>query len=202
MVDLAATFGVTLPAEPNAPALADFLHERKKKDPERFAEVSLSVVKLMGPGEYAVADPDTPETHFGLAVDDYAHSTAPNRRYGDLVTQRLLKACARGDKPPYSAAELLPIAQRCSEREDHARKFERTMRKVGAALFLSTKIGSEYDAIVTGVNSKGTFVRTIHPPAEGRVVQNEEGVDVGDRVRVRLVATEPTRGFIDFVRID
>jgi VacB/RNase II family 3'-5' exoribonuclease len=201
MVDLAATFGVTLPAEPDAPALSDFLNERKKKDPQRFAEVSLSVVKLMGPGEYAVADPDTPETHFGLAVDDYAHSTAPNRRYGDLVTQRLLKACARGDKPPYTAAELLPIAQRCSEREDHARKFERTMRKVGAALFLSTKIGSEYDAIVTGVNSKGTFVRTIHPPAEGRVVQNEEGLDVGDRTRVRLVATEPTRGFIDFVRI-
>ena len=201
IVGLAATFGVTLPVEPDAPALAAFLNERRAKDPKRFAEVSLSVVKLMGPGEYAVADPDTPETHFGLAVDDYAHSTAPNRRYGDLVTQRLLKSCARGDRPPYSAAELLPIAERCSEREDHARKFERTMRKVGAALFLSTRIGTEYDAIVTGVNAKGTFVRTIDPPAEGRVVQNEEGLDVGDRTRVRLVATEPTRGFIDFVRI-
>lgn len=201
ILGLAATFGVTLPAEPNAPALAAFLDERRAKDPRRFAEVSLSVVKLMGPGEYAVADPDTPETHFGLAVDDYAHSTAPNRRYGDLVTQRLLKSCARGDRPPYSAAELLPIAERCSQREDHARKFERTMRKVGAALFLSTRIGTEYEAIVTGVNAKGTFVRTIDPPAEGRVVQNEEGLDVGDRTRVRLVATEPTRGFIDFVRI-
>lgn len=201
IVDLAAGFGVTLPADPDAPALAAFLHERKEKDPARFTEVSLSVVKLMGPGEYAVADPDTPETHFGLAVDDYAHSTAPNRRYGDLVTQRLLKACARGDRPPYSAAELLPIAQRCSEREDHARKFERTMRKVGAALFLSTRIGATFDAIVTGVTAKGTFVRTIDPPAEGRVVENEKGLDVGDRTRVRLVATEPTRGFIDFVRI-
>ncbi len=201
IVDLAATFGVTMPPEPDAPALAAFLNDRKAKDPKRFADVSLSVVKLMGPGEYAVADPDTPETHFGLAVDDYAHSTAPNRRYGDLVTQRLLKSCARGDRPPYSAAELLPIAQRCSEREDHARKFERTMRKVGAALFLSTRIGAEFDAVVTGVNAKGTFVRTIDPPAEGRVVQNEEGLDVGDRTRVRLVATEPTRGFIDFVRL-
>lgn len=201
IVALAATFEVKLPAEPDAPALAAFLNERRAKDPPRFAETSLAVVKLMGPGEYAVADPDTPETHFGLAVDDYAHSTAPNRRYGDLVTQRLLKSCARGDRPPYSAAELLPIAERCSEREDHARKFERTMRKVGAALFLSTRIGSEYDAIVTGVTAKGTFVRTIDPPAEGRVIRNEQGLDVGDRTRVRLVATEPTRGFIDFVRI-
>lgn len=201
IVALAATFDVKLPAEPDAPALAAFLNERRAKDPPRFAETSLAVVKLMGPGEYAVADPDTPETHFGLAVDDYAHSTAPNRRYGDLVTQRLLKSCARGDRPPYSAAELLPIAERCSEREDHARKFERTMRKVGAALFLSTRIGSEYDAIVTGVTAKGTFVRTIDPPAEGRVIRNEQGLDVGDRTRVRLVATEPTRGFIDFVRI-
>jgi exoribonuclease-2 len=202
IVDLAAAYDFKLPSEPDAPALADFLHDRKAKDPLKFADVSLSVVKLMGPGEYAVADPDTPETHFGLAVDDYAHSTAPNRRYGDLVTQRLLKSCARGDKTPYPAVDLLPIAQRCSEREDHARKFERTMRKVGAALFLSHRIGATFDAVVTGVSSKGTFVRTIDPPAEGRVVKGEHGLDVGDRTRVKLVATEPTRGFIDFVRID
>lgn len=201
IVDLAKTFEYELPAEPDALALSNFLHDRKAKDPKHFADVSLSVVKLMGPGEYAVADPDTPETHFGLAVDDYAHSTAPNRRYGDLVTQRLLKSCARGEKSPYPAAELLPIAQRCSEREDHARKFERTMRKVGAALFLSSRIGQLFDGVITGVNKSGTFVRTIDPPAEGRIVQNEEGLDVGDRVHVKLVATEPTRGFIDFVRV-
>lgn len=201
IVSLAAELDYELPAEANALALATFLAERREKDPKRFADLSLSVVKLMGPGEYAVADPDSPESHFGLAVDDYAHSTAPNRRYGDLVTQRLLKACARGAKPPYSAAELLPIAGRCSDREDHARKFERTMRKVGAALFLSSRIGQSFDAVVTGANPKGTFVRLLSPPAEGRVVSGEEGLDVGDRVRVKLVATEPKRGFIDFVRI-
>lgn len=201
IVSLAASFDYQMPAEANPLALAEFLEDRRAKDPKQFAEVSLSVVKLMGPGEYAVADPDSPESHFGLAVDDYAHSTAPNRRYGDLVTQRLLKACARGAKPPYSAAELLPIAQRCSEREDHARKFERTMRKVGAALFLSSRIGSTFDAVVTGVTPKGTFVRLLAPPAEGRVVAGEQGLDVGDHVRVKLTATEPTRGFIDFVRV-
>ncbi len=201
IVALAATHGVTLPEEPNAIALADFLKDRREADPRGFADVSLSIVKLLGPGEYAVADPDSPEGHFGLAVDDYAHSTAPNRRYGDLVTQRLLKAAARGDAPPYTAAELLPVAVRCSEREDHARKFERTMRKVGAALFLSKRIGSTYDAFCTGASNKGTFVRLVNPPAEGRLVEGVEGIDVGDRLRVRLVATEPTRGFIDFVRI-
>jgi exoribonuclease R len=188
-----------LPAEPNAVALSEFLEARRAKEPASFADVSLSVVKLLGPGEYAVADPDCPEGHFGLAVSDYAHSTAPNRRYGDLVTQRLLKAGARGEKTPYSAAELLPIATRCTDREDHARKFERTMRKVGAALFLSKRIGQTFEAVCTGVSSKGTFVRLLDPPAEGRIVENEEGLDVGDKTWVKLVATEPTRGFIDFV---
>jgi exoribonuclease-2 len=201
IVDLAKTFGDELPAEPDAIALSEFLRERKAKDPLRFAEVSLSVVKLLGPGEYAVADPEAPEGHFGLAVDDYAHSTAPNRRYGDLVTQRLLKAGARGDRSPYTADELRTVCTRLTEREDHARKFERTMRKVAAALFLSRKIGATFDAIVTGASDKGTFVRLLDPPAEGRVVEGEQGLDVGDRTRVRLVATEPTRGFIDFVRI-
>ena len=147
-----------------------------------------------------MADPDSPEGHFGLAVDDYAHSTAPNRRYGDLVTQRLLKATAQGAPSPYGVPALQEIADRCTERENHARKFERTMRKVGAALFLSGKIGETFDAIVTGANDRGTFVRVVDPPAEGRVVQGESGLDVGDKLRVRLVATEPTRGFIDFVR--
>jgi VacB/RNase II family 3'-5' exoribonuclease len=200
IVALAAPHGTELPADPDPRALSEFLRERREAAPASFAELSLSVVKLLGPGEYAVADPDCPEGHFGLAVEDYAHSTAPNRRYGDLVTQRLLKAAAHGDRPPYNAAELGTIAARCTEREDHARKFERTMRKVAAALFLSRRIGEEFDAVVTGVSSTGTFVRLIDPPAEGRVVEGERDLDVGDHTRVRLVATEPTRGFIDFVR--
>jgi VacB/RNase II family 3'-5' exoribonuclease len=201
IVALASELGSTLPAEPDPIALSDFLRQRQEAEPAKFADLSLSVVKLLGPGEYAVADPESPEGHFGLAVDDYAHSTAPNRRYGDLVTQRLLKAGARGERPPYTAKELGGIATRCTEREDHARKFERTMRKVAAALFLSKRIGATFEAVVTGVTPKGTFVRTIDPPAEGRVVDGEAGLDVGDHTRVRLVATEPSRGFIDFVRV-
>ena len=201
IVSLAKELGHDLPNEPDAIALSHFMEARRAADPKHHADLSLKVVKLMGAGEYAVADPDCPEGHFGLAVDDYAHSTAPNRRYGDLVTQRLLKAAARGDQSPYSVKELWDVARKCTEREDHARKFERTMRKVAAALFLSTRIGETFDAICTGVNDKGTFVRLISPPAEGRVVERERGMDVGDAVKVRLVATEPTRGFIDFVRV-
>lgn len=201
IVDLAATLGTKLPAEPNAIALADFLKERHEADPKRFVDLSLSVVKLLGPGEYAVADPKAPDGHFALAASDYAHSTAPNRRYGDLVTQRLLKAACAGKPSPYSVEELWQVAQRCTEMENHARKFERTMRKVAAASFLSKRIGDEFDAICTGVNDKGTFVRLEDPPAEGRVVEGEGGLDVGDTLRVRLVATEPRRGFIDFVRV-
>ncbi len=200
IVALAAESGFTLPAEPDALSLAHFLDARREAAPERFGEVSLSVVKLMGPGEYAVADPDCPEGHFGLAVEDYAHSTAPNRRFGDLVTQRLLKAAARGERAAYDVRELGLVAARCTEREDHARKFERNMRKVWAASFLSTRIGESFDAVVTGVTDKGTFVRLLAPPAEGRVVSGEAGLDVGDATRVRLVATEPSRGFIDFAR--
>jgi len=200
IVALAAELGTTLPADADPRALASFLEEQRAKDPAHFGDLSLSVVKLLGPGEYAVADPDSPEGHFGLAVDDYAHSTAPNRRYGDLVTQRLLKAAARGVASPYDVAALTAIAVRCTERENAARKFERTMRKVGAALFLSRRIGAIFDGVITGVSSKGTFVRLIDPPAEGRIVDGEAGLDVGDRLRVRLVATEPTRGFIDFAR--
>ena len=201
IVALAAELGFALPAEPDPRALSDFLDTRRERDPDSIGELSLSVVKLLGPGEYAVADPDSPEGHFGLAVDDYAHSTAPNRRYGDLVTQRLLKSAARGDAPPYDVPALWKVAERCTDREDHARKFERTMRKVGAALFLSSRIGAELEAIVTGATPKGTFVRVVEPPAEGRIVDGDAGLDVGDRIRVRLVATEPSRGFIDFVRI-
>ena len=200
IVEVAAGRGTTLPAEPDAVALSEFLRAQHASDPKHFTDLSLSVVKLMGPGEYAVADPSSPEGHFGLAVDDYAHSTAPNRRFGDLVTQRLLKAASSKQPTPYTVPELREISAHCTEMENHARKFERTMRKVAAATFLSRRIGEKFDAIVTGVSPKGTFVRLISPPAEGRVVRGEQGLDVGDSLRVELVATEPTRGFIDFVR--
>ncbi len=203
IVELAASLGFTLPAEPSATALSDFLAARRTAEPEKFGDLSLSVVKLIGPGEYALQRAQDPDTgHFGLAVDDYAHSTAPNRRYPDLITQRLLKACASRCQPPYSDDELIAIAQHCTERENGARKVERTMRKVAAALLLHDRIGEEFDGIVTGSGPKGVFVRLFKTPtAEGRVVSHEQGLDVGDKVRVRLVDTEPNRGFIDFVRV-
>jgi exoribonuclease-2 len=201
IVDVARERGASLPVEPDAIALSEFLQAQRIADPTHFADLSLSVVKLLGAGEYAVADPESPEGHFGLAVDDYAHSTAPNRRYGDLVTQRLLKAAARREKTPYTANDLRSICARITDQENNARKFERTMRKVAAASFLSSRIGDTFDAIVTGVAEKGTFVRLVDPPAEGRIVSGEAGLDVGDATRVRLVATEPRKGFIDFVRV-
>ncbi len=202
IVALAGSFGTQLPAEPDSRALSQFLEDRRKKDPSKFADVSLSVVKLLGPGVYALqraSDPD--QGHFGLAVDDYNHSTAPNRRYPDLVTQRLLKAAARNVPSPYSDEELQQIADHCTERENASRKVERTMRKVAAATFLSNRIGDEFDAIVTGASDKGVFARLFSPPAEGRIVRGEEGLDVGDKLRVRLVDTAPAKGFIDFARV-
>jgi exoribonuclease-2 len=151
----------------------------------------------MGPGEYVVEKPGENQEHFGLAVHDYTHATAPNRRFVDLVTQRILKA---QDGPPYSHEELAHIGAHCTEREHAAQKVERTMRKVGAALFMQKRIGETFDGIVTGVTKSGTFVRLVTPPAEGRVVRGEQSLDVGDKVRVKLVATEPSRGFIDFAR--
>lgn len=201
IVALAATFGTQLPQEPSSIALSQFLAERRKTDPQHFADVSLSVVKLIGPGEYVLQRASDPDTgHFGLAVTDYAHSTAPNRRYPDLITQRLLKTCAGSATAAYSDDELAEIAQHCTDRENAARKVERTMRKVAAARLLSSHIGETFDAIVTGVGDNGTFVRLLRPPAEGRVVRGEAGMDVGDQVHVRLVDTAPERGFIDFVR--
>ena len=201
IVELAASLGAKLPNEPDAKALAEFLAARRRADPNRFADLSLSVVKLMGPGEYALQRAsDADRGHFGLAVDDYAHSTAPNRRYPDLVTQRLLKACAADAPAPYSDDELAQIAAHCTERENAARKVERTMRKVAAAEFLSSRIGETFDAIVTGVTDKGVFARLLHPPAEGRIVRGEHGLDVGDAVKVVLLATDPSRGFIDLGR--
>jgi ribonuclease R len=207
IVDLAREHGTTLPPAPNAAALAEFLRARRAADPDRFADLSLAVVKLLGPGEYAVERPwasgtEGDEGHFGLAVDDYSHTTAPNRRYADLVMQRLLKATLLGAPVPYAADELDPIAARCTAMENAARKVEREMRKVVAATLLAHRIGESFDAIVTGVSTSGTYARLIHPPAEGRVVRGEHGVDVGDRIRVTLVSTDPRRGFVDFERSD
>jgi VacB/RNase II family 3'-5' exoribonuclease len=202
IVEIAAELGEELPPVPDSRALADFLARRKAADPLHFPDLSLAVVKSLGPGEYAVQAPgEESEGHFGLAVQDYTHSTAPNRRYADLVTQRLVKEALANEPPPYTIEELKQIAQQCTEREDAARKVERKMRKVAAALLLKDRIGEEFDAIVTGVTPKGTFARLITPPADGRVMRGERGLRVGERVRVRLLSTDPQRGFIDFARV-
>jgi exoribonuclease-2 len=203
IVALAASSGTTLPATPDARALADFLAARRAADPTRFPDLSLSIVKLLGPGEYVLDRPGTAddEGHFGLAVHDYSHATAPNRRYADLVTQRLVKAAAAKAPAPYSDDELAAIAARCTERENAANRVERVARKAAAALLLEHRIGSVFDAIVTGVNRDGTYVRLLSPPAEGRVIRGEAGMDVGERVRVKLTATDAARGFIDFAGV-
>ena len=203
IVELAARYGTTLPVEPDAIALAHFLKARRAADPERFPDLSLSIVKLMGAGIYALDLPGRdPGGHFGLATHDYSHATAPNRRYADLVTQRLVKAALANAPSPYTDDELAAIAQHCTEREDAARKVERSVRKTGAAILLGDRIGNVFEAIVTGVTKKGTYVRTIVPPVEGRVMRGNEGFDVGDRVRVKLLSTDPERGFIDFAGVE
>ncbi|MGO8759419.1 MAG: RNB domain-containing ribonuclease [Terracidiphilus sp.] len=199
IVQLAAEKGTTLPADPDSKALNDFLVAQKQKDPDHFPDLSLAVVKLMGPGEYVLVKPNAPSPgHFGLAVQDYTHSTAPNRRFPDVVTQRLLKAWLAQSAPPYSEDALNAIAQRCTEMEDAARKVEREMQKRIAAVVLHPHIGQTYQAIVTGVNNYGTFVRTLEPHVDGMLVRGGKGLDVGDRVTVKLVSTDPQRGFIDF----
>ncbi len=199
IVDLARQYNVTLPGTPESLALAKFLADRRAADPLRFPDLSLSVVKLMGRGEYALDLPGKdPGIHFGLAVHDYSHATAPNRRYADLVTQRLAKAALAGGPSPYSDDELSTIAAHCTEREDAANKVERTMRKVAAALMLAHRIGEVFDGIITGTGTHGTFARLFHPAAEGMVVHNPRGLDVGDKVRLRLVHTDPDKGYIDF----
>ncbi|MDB4899230.1 MAG: ribonuclease [Gemmatimonadetes bacterium] len=200
IVDIAAGFGVSLPAQPDAMALSGFLTTRRAADPLRFPDLSLSIVKLLGPGEYVLdlPGPADDQGHFGLAAHDYSHATAPNRRYADLVTQRLVKASIAKAPPPYGDDELAAIAKQCTERENAANRVERITRKAAAAILLADRIGSVFDAIVTGVNADGTYVRLLSPPAEGRVVRGQHGMDVGERVRVRLLSTDPTRGFIDF----
>jgi exoribonuclease-2 len=198
---ITAQYGVQLPDEPAPKPLSDFLAERRMADPGGFQDLSLAIVKLMGPGEYVVEHPNGPQSsHFGLALDDYSHSTAPNRRYADLIIQRLLFAANEGAPRPYTDAELEEIARRCTEREDAASKVERFMRKVAAAQLVRNRVGQEFGAMVTGASGKGTFVRLFSPPVEGKVVHGEDGMDVGDKVRVRLVDVNEERGFIDFER--
>jgi len=199
IVEIAARYGVTLPEAADPLALSHFLAARKAADPDHFCDLSLSIVKLLGPGEYVVVRSAAEhQGHFGLAVTSYTHSTAPNRRYADLIVQREVKAVLNGDPAPYTDAELADIAARCTERENAARKVERFMRKAVAAVWLSNRIGQTFDAIVTGASDKGTYVRLLKPPVEGRVVRGEKGLDVGDHTRVRLIHTDPERGFIDF----
>jgi exoribonuclease-2 len=198
---LAREAGDELPDVPDPKALSGFLSRRRQADPVRFPDLSLSVVKLLGRGEYVLSRSDEDEGHFGLAVTDYVHSTAPNRRYPDLITQRLLKAAIAGGPSPYTTDQLEALATHCTRQEDAAEKVERQIRKSAAALLLSSRIGDRFDAIVTGASDKGTWVRTFEPPAEGRVVRGFEGMDVGERVAVRLTQTDVFRGFIDFVGV-
>ncbi len=201
LVELARTLGGTLPIAPDARALNAFLSERRAADPGRFADLSLAVIKLMGPGEYAVERPgDSEPDHFGLAVQDYTHATAPNRRFADLVTQRLLKAAMASRPSPYEEGELTSIARTCTEMGDAARRVEREMSKRIAAVAMSSHVGESFDAVVTGVTPSGTFVRVAHPRVEGLLVHGAEGADVGDRLRVTLVRTDAERGYVDFAR--
>jgi exoribonuclease-2 len=201
IVRLAAAQGEKLPAQADSKALNDFLVKRKAADPDHFADLSLAVIKLIGPGEYVLERPGDPEQgHFGLAVQDYTHSTAPNRRFADVVTQRLIKALLDGKPGPYSDDELAAIATNCTQKGDAARKVEREMSKRLAAVAMSHRVGETFDAIVTGVTPKGTFVRVLQPHIEGLLAQGAQGLHVGDRVRAKLTRTDVQRGYIDFVR--
>lgn len=198
---IAADLGERLPPDPDARALEQFLVRRHKADPLRFPDLSLAVVKAMGAGEYVLERPgeDSPG-HFGLAVSDYAHSTAPNRRFPDLIAQRLIKAVLDGGRQPYSDSELGTLAEHCTRQEDAANKVERQVRKSAAASLLAPRIGEKFDSIVTGASEKGTWVRILHPPVEGKLVRGEEGADIGDRLMVKLLSVDVDRGYIDFAR--
>jgi exoribonuclease-2 len=202
IVEIAQQHGFKLPNEPDPRPLNEFLVKQKAADPLRFPDLSLSVIKLMGPGEYVADCPgDTaPPGHFGLAVGDYTHSTAPNRRYPDIITQRLLKAALAGQPSPYGNDNLASLAKHCTEEEDAAKKVERQVGKSAAALLLESRIGERFDVIVTGTSAKGTWVRLLDPPVEGKLVQGSEGIDVGNRICVQLMHTDVERGFIDFKR--
>lgn len=202
IVQLASEWKFQLPAQPDSTALDQLLLSVKSSDPDQFPDISLSIIKLLGSGEYVVDYPGEKSVgHFGLAIKDYTHSTAPNRRYPDLITQRLLKAALYKNPIPYTNIELEELAGHCTDMEDGARKVERQVEKSTAALLLAGSIGRQYDGIVTGASDKGTWVRVFNPPVEGKVVSGFDGLDVGDRVRVQLMHTDINRGFIDFKRI-
>ena len=202
IVQLARALGETLPPLPDARALSEFLVKRQEAAPLQFPDLSLAVVKLLGAGEYVLKRPGQPaEGHFGLAVTDYTHATAPNRRFPDVLTQRLLKSALSGRPAPYGEDELRALATHCSEQERNADKVERSVRKSAAAMLLTPHLGQQFDAIVTGASEKGTWVRIMNPLAEGRVVKGFEGLDVGDKARVQLLHTDVQRGFIDFARV-
>jgi len=202
LVRLAAQQGEKLPSTADSKALNDFLIKRKAADPDHFADLSLAVIKLVGPGEYILERPgDPPEGHFGLAVQDYTHSTAPNRRFPDIVTQRLIKASLDGKPGPYSDNDLAAIALNCTAKGDAARKVEREMSKRISAIAMSNHIGESFDALVTGTTPKGTFVRVLQPHMEGLLTEGGQGLHVGDKIRVKLVRTDPQHGFIDFVKL-
>ncbi len=201
IAELAAGLGERLPAEPDAAALEAFLARRRLADPPRFPDLSLAVVKLMGRGEYVAEFPgQAAPGHFGLAVQAYTHSTAPNRRFPDVIAQRLLKAALAGRPVPYAKGELQELALHCTDAEDRANKVERQVGKSAAALLLEPRVGERFDGIVTGASDKGTWVRILRPPVEGKLVRGFEGLDVGDRVRVELIGTDVERGYIDFAR--
>ncbi|MBA3874279.1 MAG: RNB domain-containing ribonuclease [Anaerolineae bacterium] len=202
IVEIATEHGGKLPIDPDSKALEDFLTKAKAADPLRFPDLSLAIIKLLGAGEYVAEFPqDAAPGHFGLAVKDYSHSTAPNRRFADLITQRLLKAAIDGKPVPYNKDELALLAAHCTQQEDAANKVERQVAKSAAALLLQSRIGEQFESIVTGASAKGTWVRLLDVPVEGRVVQGFEGVDVGNRIRVRLISTDVERGFIDFSKV-
>ncbi|MBM3463014.1 MAG: RNB domain-containing ribonuclease [Armatimonadetes bacterium] len=199
IVEVAKKLEYKLPSSPDSAALEKFLQVQKAADPLHFPDLSLTIVKLLGSGEYIVQQPgETPVGHFGLAVKDYSHSTAPNRRYPDLITQRILKAAQEGKPCPYTPEELEGLAALCTEQEDEATKVERQVRKSAAALHLSDKVGETFDALVTGSGEKGTWVRVLNPPAEGKLVRGAKDLEVGDKVRVELLKVNVERGFIDF----
>jgi VacB/RNase II family 3'-5' exoribonuclease len=202
IVDLVGQHGTVLPSEPDSAALNAFLQKARASDPVHYPDLSLAIIKLMGPGEYVLSKggEDENEGHFGLAALDYTHSTAPNRRFADLVTQRIVKAMLANEPPPYSDGELAAIAQHCTERESAARKVERAMQKRVAAVALAGSIGHSFHGVITGANEKGVFVRIFDPPVEGRILRGEAGLDVGDTVEVTLLNTDPQRAFIDFGR--
>ncbi|MBB5063787.1 RNB domain-containing ribonuclease [Granulicella mallensis] len=202
IVALAAQHGGSLPTVPDSVQLNNFLEEQRRTDSIHYPDLAVAVIKLMGPGEYLLMRPDDdPTGHFGLAARDYTHSTAPNRRFPDLVTQRVLHAMAANEPAPYSDAELIAIAQHCNEADKALRKIERDMQKRVAAVAMSSRIGEVFPGVVTGASDKGVYVRVIRPPFEGRVVQGEDGLDVGDKVNVKLIHTDPARAFIDFAKV-